>query len=101
MNAGFTGDLDRHERELRAVWGGPLCVTAYERSANNLGAVQADLLESAVPALGLEVLSSWVTGRRQVVGLEVVAATAQQLRVVEDRYGKGTVEVTAALTPER
>ena len=32
LNVMFTGDLERHEAELRAVWGGPLCVSSAPRS---------------------------------------------------------------------
>lgn len=30
VNAVFTGDRERHEAEIRSVWGGPLCVVERE-----------------------------------------------------------------------
>ena len=36
VNVRFTGDLERHERELRKVWGGALCVSQAERTQAEL-----------------------------------------------------------------
>jgi hypothetical protein len=36
----FTGDLARHEAEIRAVYGGAICVIAGERSIAELTKIQ-------------------------------------------------------------
>ncbi|WP_053203673.1 hypothetical protein [Jiangella muralis] len=93
LNARFTGDLDAHEAELRGLWGGPLCVSAADRSTRDLTAIQ-DELTAAVPDL----LS---------VGPEVTANAVQLSVFVDDglqaeldaQYGEGVVVVSATLRP--
>lgn len=100
LNVAFTGDLGRHEAELRQVWGGPLCVTQLPHTVSELIAIQDELRTGVVQELGLERLFSSVHESRSVVELGVVAVTDDQLREVERRYGDA-VEVTAALQPVR
>ena len=65
LNATFTRDLERHEAELRSLYGGPLCVTRAEHSQAELHALQRRVDE----ALRGQLLSSssGVHGRVQVV----------------------------------
>jgi hypothetical protein len=98
LNVAFTGDLARHEAELREVWGG-LCVVQLDRTVRELRAVQDELTGGGVDDLGLEVLWSSTLERQQVVELGVVASSPEQLDAVEQRYGSGLVRVIPALTP--
>jgi hypothetical protein len=50
MIVSFTGDLDRHRRELEAIWGGPLCVTEAPIASVDLRAA-AGRLEAEVGGL--------------------------------------------------
>lgn len=99
LNVGFTGDLARHEAELREVWGGPLCVVQLDRTVRELRAVQDELIRGGVDDLGLQVLWSSTLERQQVVELGVVAASPEQLDAVEQRYGSGVVRVMPGLKP--
>lgn len=51
-NTAFTGDLDRHERELREVWGGRLCVVRHEKTLAELRATQDELSRVVTPSAG-------------------------------------------------
>lgn len=99
LNVAFTGDLSRHETDLREVWGGPLCVVQLDRTFRELRAVQDELTSGGVDDLGLEVLWSSTLERQQVVELGVVAASPEQLEAVEQRYGSGVVRVMPGLKP--
>jgi hypothetical protein len=46
LNLGFTGDLERHEREARRLWGGSLCVTRLPRTEAELQAVSTAMFEA-------------------------------------------------------
>lgn len=88
----FTGDLERHTDELRAVWGGPLCVAAADRSSAELEAIQTALSdEPGFLSSGQDVVAN------QVV-LQVIVAGDLQARF-DDRYGQGAVRVSGALHP--
>jgi hypothetical protein len=99
LNVAFTGDLPRHEADLREVWAGPLCVVRPERTVSALRAVQDALDGGGAGDLGVEVLWSSTLERQQVVELGVVAASPEQLRAVEQRYGAGVVRVVPGLRP--
>lgn len=93
LNVTFTGDLERHEAELRERWGGALCVSGAERSAAELARVRAE----AEAAAGDLVWSSTdeVTG---TVELGVVVDDGLQARF-DERYGAGVVVVRPQLRP--
>ena len=97
LTLAFTGDLSRHEERARRTWSGPLCVVEHERSLADLARLQDELREDP----GLGVTSSWTSEDRNVVGIGVVAITADQQRALDERYGAGTVEVTPLLRPVR
>ena len=46
LNVSFTGDLERHEAELRSRYGGPLCVVGAEYSQAELYALQKRVNEA-------------------------------------------------------
>jgi len=95
LNLRFTGNLTRHEAEVRDVWGGWLCIVEAERPLAELLRVQEELPES------LDVLSSSVDEVRGVVEVSVVVADDDLQQSLDDRYGTGVVEVTGALRPVR
>jgi hypothetical protein len=97
--AAFTGDLGRHEAELKEVWGGPLCVTQGERTQAELQGIQRELSGEVGEELGLHVTwsASSVVDNRVEVG--VVIADPEAAAAVEERYGDGAVLLVPALEP--
>jgi hypothetical protein len=98
LNVAFTGDLERHEAELRRLWSGPLCVSELRHTYAELVALQQELIPTVAEELGLQPLFSSVLETRNVVELGVVAVTPMQEAAVRERYGD-VVEVTAGLQP--
>lgn len=92
LNVRFTGDIERHTQELRARWGGPLCVFPAERTSFELDAIQVELSDE--PGL-LESSTDVVTNQ---VFLRVIINDGVQQRL-DERYGKDAVRVTGALRP--
>jgi hypothetical protein len=99
LNAAFTGDLKRHEAELRKHWSGPLCVTRHARPYRDLQRIQGELGGAVGKSLGLEVLRTNVSEIDNVVELGVVVLDERARAAVEQRYGPGTVRIEAALQP--
>lgn len=97
ITAAFTGDLDRHEDQLREVWGGPLCVIEHPRTYRELRRIQKEFTDSDVQGLGH--LGSSVDVVDNVVELYVVLLDDEDRRRLDQRYGEGTVRATSALTP--
>ena len=93
LNFRFTGDLERHERALRATWGGALCVSMAERTAAELETIQDALQDELSPILANAVLP---TGR---IHLHVVVDDDGLQQRLDDRYGPGLVEVFPLLMP--
>ena len=54
LNVSFTGEVKRHEQELRELWGGPLCVTQGGKTLKELEEIQRtfDPAESVSRACG-------------------------------------------------
>ena len=95
LNLRFTDDLERHEREVRATWGGALCITEAERSQAELASIQQALGGTE----GL--LSSSVEVVRNVLQVTVILDRDGKLqRELDERYGAGVVEVDSALKPK-
>jgi hypothetical protein len=99
LNVAFTGDIDRHEAELRAVWGGPLCVVQFERTYRELLSIQQELSDGAAAALELQLLWSDTSELTNRVEIGVVLSGAEEEAALEATYGKGTVYVISALRP--
>lgn len=99
LNYAFTGDIERHERELREIWGGPLCVIERDRqSFRDLKSIQRELSEVAARDFDLQVLWSDIDEVEGTVELAVVIldeATKEEL----DRRYDGAVDVHARLQP--
>jgi hypothetical protein len=99
LNVAFTGELARHEAQLRPRWGGRLCVTRQQRSYRELLRIQRELRGGAGKGLGLWVLGSGIRESANAVTLEVVVLEEQAREALEARYGAGAVQATAVLTP--
>jgi hypothetical protein len=91
LNVQFTGNLERHERALRAIWGGALCVSMGERTAAEVETIRAALCDELSPVLSVILVSGRIL-------LEVVVDDGLQQRL-DDRYGPGLVEVSPLLVP--
>jgi hypothetical protein len=95
LNVSFTGDLDRHERDLRALYGGPLCVSQAERSQGELVRLQQEVHE----ALGDDALGSAPDGRRGVVEVMVTVVDDDLEQRVAEMDPDGLVELHGWLQP--
>jgi hypothetical protein len=93
LNLRFTGELARHEAEVRAVWGGAVCITEARHPLSELQAIQDDLHDE------LEALSSSVDEVRGVVDVTVVVAEEDLQQTLDARYGDGVVDLHGALQP--
>ena len=93
--AAFTGDLERHELDLRELWGGPLCVTHHERTQAELNGIQEELGGEVGESLGLQ--TTWLSGNvvDNLVEVGVVVAGDEVVAAVEERYGAGVLLVPA------
>jgi hypothetical protein len=100
VNAVFTGDAERHEREIRALWAGPLCV--IERavpSASELARIRREA-ESALPGLGLQLLWSSGPDVDPVIEIGVVIDPGGEAQAAfDERFGRGRVRLFPALQP--
>jgi hypothetical protein len=99
LNVAFTGDLARHEAQLRARWGGRLCVTRQPRSYRELLRIQRELQGATGAKLGLRVLGTGLVENANAVALRVVVLKERAREAIDARYGAGAVQATAALTP--
>lgn len=95
LNFRFSGDLERHERELREIWGGALCVTRAEHTEDELRDVQRRLHGE----LGDDVLGSGIDVTIGYVELMVVVDDGSLQRELDEQYGEGVVRVHSALRP--
>jgi hypothetical protein len=99
VNLAFTGELARHEAQLRPLWGGRLCVTRQQRTHRELLRIQRELHGATGTELGLRVLSTGVDESANTVSLEVVVLEERARQALDVRYGAGAVQATARLTP--
>jgi hypothetical protein len=99
LNVAFTGDLARHQAELRPRWGGRLCVTRQQRSYRQLLGIQRELQGDVGADLGLRVLGTGIRESANAVTLTVVVLEERAREALDARYGPGAVQATAMLTP--
>ncbi|SDT68512.1 hypothetical protein [Jiangella sp. DSM 45060] len=92
LNVSFTGDLAAREAELRAVWGGALCVTQARHEHSRLEEIQAEL------AGEFGIYSASVSGPENLVEVDAFIDDGLQEQL-DETYGPGTVRVTSALRP--
>jgi hypothetical protein len=89
--ATFTGDLERHEADLRELWGGPLCVARQDRSSADLRRIRSELETEVGPALGLQMTWSATDVVRNRVEMGVVVAAPEVVAELTERYGDAVV----------
>ena len=99
VNLAFTGDLDRHEREARARWGGALCVTRLPRTRAALRSASNHISASDAESAGIHLLSWGVDEAANVVRVDVLLADHATQRWFDDRYGAGIVRLVGRLRP--
>jgi hypothetical protein len=99
LNVAFTGELARHEAQLRPRWGGRLCVTRQQRNYRQLVRIQRELHGEAGRDLSLRVLGSGIRESANAVTLMVVVLEARAHEALEARYGVGAVQAEAKLIP--
>ncbi|WP_053203672.1 hypothetical protein [Jiangella muralis] len=92
LNVAFTGDLAAREAELRAVWGGALCVTQARHPHTRLEEIQAELAGKH------GIFSAAVMEQENLVDVQALFDDGLQERL-DDEYGPDTVRVTASLRP--
>jgi hypothetical protein len=93
LNVRFTGDLERHEAEIRERWGGPLCVTEGARTIQELLDIQQEVGEE------LGALGSGIDSTIPAVEVSVLVAEEGLQASLDERFGEGAVIVTGALRP--
>lgn len=94
LNLRFTGDVDRHERELREIWGGALCVSLAEHTEDELLQIQRELHEDHDG-----ILSSGVDSVTGGIDAQVIWDDGSLQDEFDARYGDGVVRVSSALRP--
>jgi hypothetical protein len=100
VNAVFTGDRERHEAEMRKVWGGPLCVVERDvPTADELARIRKEA-EASLDDLGLEMLWSAGPGVEPIIEIGVVVDVGGKGQAALDaRYGAGVVRLIPSLKP--
>jgi hypothetical protein len=103
LNVAFTGDLDAHRAQLRALWGGPFCVLHHDRSTAQLQAIQKELSGSVGKELGLQTSPADFQGSidevNNDISFDVMVATPAAQAALDQRYGAGLVHLHGLLTP--
>lgn len=96
----FTGDLGRHETELRRVWGGPLCVTLAPATKEALEAAADQMLadQQSDEFDGVEVTGVGVNDMHGSLDVGVLWAPAGTEAALSERYGV-PVHLGTALHP--
>ena len=92
LNVASTGDLDELEAELRTVWGGALCVSPAEHSI-------AELEEIRMAIEGSNIIGANFSEHDRVVVVDVYVPDDDLQSSLDERYGRGLVELEPWLTP--
>jgi hypothetical protein len=98
----FTGDLESHEHEMRALWGGPLCVGPGTTNAEELLDIQNQLNEIAnrgdLPGLvGFGYSYTDEIKGQVILGSLVVESSADEWAI--ENYGAGVIRFESQLKP--
>jgi len=96
LNVRVAGDVDAAERDLRAVWGGALCVSPADRTLVELSAIQTEIGDDLAATGVLQ--GTGIDESHGVVEVEAFVDDGLQAEL-DDRYGPGVVAVTASLQP--
>jgi len=101
VNLAFTGDLDRHEHEARALWGGPLCVSQFRRRTAELARISGRPVQGGRSSRSRRrVPPRWRPRRtRNVVKVQVLIADQVAQQWVDHRFSPGVVILDGRLRP--
>ncbi|MEO3788196.1 hypothetical protein ABGB12_33130 [Actinocorallia sp. B10E7] len=94
LNVRFTGDLDGHERRVREVWGGALCVSPAKHTEAELRGIQMKV-QKEIPGIQ----GSSVDTIKNRVSVTVFVVTDELRNDLDSRYGPGTVRAWGVLEP--
>ena len=98
----FTGDLARHEAELRAVWPGALCVATSAMTADKMQSIADKVTQDEQGPDSLDPVmraTANVAYSRGAIEVYVPAVTASLQAAFDARYGGGIVTLRGALQP--
>lgn len=95
----FTGDLERHERDLRKAWGGALCLVERDLTYAELDAMREEASKVVERDFGLQTLGSWTEESEGRVGVRVISIDDAARAELYDRFPEGMVYVETELTP--
>jgi len=98
----FTGDLARHETELRSVWPGALCVASAATTSAEIEALAQKISADEYDADSLDPLlrqSAVVDYSRGTIRVVVAVATPALQAAFDAKYGVGVVVVSGVLRP--
>ena len=100
FNAVFTGDIERHEAEIRKLWPGPLCVVEGEGpTKRELSRIRTQAEAYVAGELRLRMLGSSCCGVEPVIEIEVVADPEGAGQAALDARWPGLVRLFPALRP--
>jgi hypothetical protein len=91
FNVTFTGDLDRHERAARKLWGGALCVAKAERTLDSLKRDQRALGDAQAEAVaaGVQILGSDASEQRNRLEVRTYIADEYARQWIAQRVQPG------------
>lgn len=98
LNFGFTGDLERHEAEIRRIWGGGLCLVKRDRTLSKLQSVALEA-HSYADSIGLEVRTSNANEVTWNIEIGVFFADAAAQKKMDDRFPGVTVKLLGEIKP--
>jgi hypothetical protein len=101
ITAAFTGNLEKHRAQLRAIWGGPFCVVRHPHSKAQLSSIIASLVGAGGAHVGLQVRMGTIDEVNDNIQLEVMVVTPAAQQALDQRYGAGLVRLTGVLTAVR
>jgi len=93
LNLRFAGDLDRHDEQIRAIWGGALCLSRAARPLSELEGIRSEVTAE------LGQLSSSLDEVAGIVQVTVTVATESAQAKLDERYGPGVVLLNGWLRP--
>jgi hypothetical protein len=97
----FTGDLERHEADIRTIYTGPLCVTSARFDAAELTAAANAITQDGdrMAAAGITFLGGGATQGRNVVSVHVLLADQETVAWFTSQHPAGMIEVWGWLQP--
>jgi hypothetical protein len=98
LNAGFTGSIERHETEIRKLWGGGLCLVKRDRTLVELERISNEA-QSHAGSIGLTVTISDANEVTWSVDLGVFWADADAQKRMSDHFPGVTIKLIGEIKP--